>query len=161
MTSSSKGPFSDVPRIAKFQSSVPDAPGLIGAMADHPARRARSEALSDDAQKAEVVRKAVCRMADRVRLRGKDLAEILGVSPSYVSKMRKATAAPAVHSHPFENALLLIRTLDALWSFIADEQGVNSYLYNPHQALGQIPIEKMKHPEGLVDMTRYVESKVH
>lgn len=161
MTSSTKESDPDESRGAKVRASGSDAAGLKGLMADHPDRQARPDSPPDAAEMEEVVRKTVVRMVDRIGMRENDLAGILGVSSYYVSKMRNGRVAPALHSDPFENALLLIRTLDALWSFVATDDGVNRYLYSPHRSLNQMPIEMMKCPEGLVDMTRYVESKIH
>jgi transcriptional regulator with XRE-family HTH domain len=135
---------------------------LMGSLNPNPHRSMEgTDATPCQAEMESAVRNAVCRMADRVGLRGKDLAAILGVSPSYVSKMRRATATLEMHSHRYENALLLIRTLDVLWSLLANDAAMNRYLYSEHETLGAIPAEMMKRPEGLVDMTRYVESHIH
>ena len=144
-----------------------DERGISGFVADSPAVsfmgaatvRAGHEGLYETAEIESAVNNAVCRMADRVGLRGKDLAAILGVSASYVSMMRRGAAAPAIDSHPYENAVLLIRTLDSLWSLTVNDTAVKRYLYSAHETLGEIPAEMMKRPEGLVDMTRYVESQ--
>lgn len=103
----------------------------------------------------------VCRLIDRFDLRAGDVARILGVSASYMTNLRRGDAVLTIDSHPYQNAVLFLRTLESVNSMLGSSDAVQQYLTHKHAHLGAVPLQMMTTPEGLVDVTRYVESFVH
>ena len=104
-----------------------------------------------------VIRSAI----DEYNLVGRDVANVLNVSPSFVSRLHRQNSSLAADSNEFERAVLFVRALDALGSMIGPPTQVREFLYGPHKTLGAPPIKVMQTLEGLVDVTRYFESLSH
>jgi len=105
-----------------------------------------------------VLTKALLRAAERLGLRNRDLALILGASESSISRLgRRRRIQP--ESKEGELALLflrLYRSLDALAGG-ADETA-RSWLTAPNDHLGGVPAELIKRAEGLVDVVQYLDA---
>ncbi|MGN8158448.1 hypothetical protein ACS8YF_07200 [Salinisphaera sp. SWV1] len=112
-------------------------------------------------QMASAITTVVRNAIDEYHLIGRDVAGILHVSPSFVSRLHRGQASLAANSDAYERAVMLVRTIDALGSLIGHPAQVREFLYGPHEALGAPPIDLMQRLEGLVDVTRYFESRVH
>jgi len=120
-----------------------------------------SDSAGATKEMAQAVTETLLTLVERIELQSQDVAHVLGVSASYISKLRKTGAALNYGSHPYQNAVMLLRTLDAAHGMLGTEDNVQIFMMTPHDTLGDVPIKMMAMPEGLVDVTRYVESFVH
>ncbi len=106
---------------------------------------------------ALVLTKAVRSAADRLGLRNRALAEMLGTSEASISRLRgERTLNPA--SKEGELALLflrLFRSLDALVG--GDEARARAWLHAGNEHLGGVPAERIRRVEGLVDVVQYLD----
>jgi hypothetical protein len=107
---------------------------------------------------ATVLTKAVRSAASRLRLRNRELAEVLGSSEASISRLRqKRRLDPA--DKEGELALLflrLFRSLDALVG--GDDRKARAWLEAPNDHLGGIPKEQMRRVEGLVSVVQYLDA---
>ncbi|TVS15167.1 MAG: DUF2384 domain-containing protein [Gammaproteobacteria bacterium] len=107
-----------------------------------------------------VLTKAVLRAADRLGLSGRQLAGIVGVSEATISRWRRGESQLESGSKPFELAALLVRcfrSLDAITG--GDEAVARRWLVSPNTALADLPIERMMHVQGLVDVSTYLDAR--
>ena len=112
------------------------------------------------ADKGAVLTRAVLRAADRLVLKGAELARIIGVSEPTVSRMRKGNFVLREGSKEYELAALLVRlfrSLDALLG--GDEAAMRAWLRAPNTALGAAPAERIRQVEGLVDVLAYLDTR--
>lgn len=114
-----------------------------------------------NADRERVVAKAVIRAADKLALTGQDLAQVIGVSPAKVSRMKSGeTADLAATSKPFELAVLLIRlfrSLDAITG--GDEAVARAWMRNPNTALNGTPADLVKTVSGLIAVIAYLDAR--
>lgn len=110
--------------------------------------------------RAAILTLATMRVATRLGLSGRLLAEVLGVSEAQVSRYRNGDAALPEHSKAFELAALLVRafrSLDAITG--GEEQVARAWLRAPNTALGGRPIDRITRIEGLVDVITYLDAR--
>lgn len=112
-------------------------------------------------QMAQAITTVIRSAIDEYDLVGRDVAKILHVSPSFVSRLHRELSTLAPGSDEYERGVMLVRTFDALGSLIGNPAQVREFLYGPHETLDGRPIELMQNIEGLVDVTRYFESRAH
>lgn len=107
---------------------------------------------------AAVLTKAVIAAAHRLRLRNRQLAEVLGASEASVSRLRgRRLIDPA--SKEGELALLflrLYRSLDALVG--GDDTKAEAWLRAENVHLKGVPAERIRTVEGLVDVVQYLDA---
>ena len=105
-----------------------------------------------------VLTKAVLSASNRLGLRNRELALIIGASEASVSRLAGGrTIAP--RSKEGELALLflrLFRALDALTG--GDESKSRAWLTAENQHLGGVPAERIHTVEGLVDVVQYLDA---
>ena len=104
--------------------------------------------------------KAALRAADRLGLSGRQLADIVGVSESTVSRWKRGQSLLETGSKSFELAVLRVRafrSLDAITG--GDEAVARRWLGAPNTALGARPLERMGQVQGLVDVTTYLDAR--
>ena len=113
--------------------------------------RARPEA-------AVVLTKALLRAADRLALRQRDLAAILGSSEASVSRLnQERRLEPA--SKEGELALLFLRAYRSLDALVGgDTAAAREWLHADNTHVGGIPAERIRTVEGLVDVVRYLDA---
>ncbi len=107
---------------------------------------------------AAVVTKAVLRAADRLDLRQRDVAAILGASEASVSRLhQERRVEPA--SKEGELALLFLRAYRSLDTLVGgDDVAARTWLHAENVHLGGVPAERIKSVEGLVDVVRYLDA---
>lgn len=113
-------------------------------------------ALSD----STLVVKATIRAAERLSVKNKALARILGVSEATVSRMRQGGYPLEPHQKPFELAVLfvrLFRSLDAMTG--GDEKVAAAWLVNDNSALSGKPIELIQTVSGLANVIQYLDAR--
>lgn len=106
------------------------------------------------------VNKALARVAAFLDLSGTDLGEIVGLSRSSTSRFLSGHQVLRKESKSYQLALLLVRvfrSLDAISG--GDERYNREWLRAENLALGGIPLNMMKRPEGLADVLAYLDSR--
>lgn len=114
-------------------------------------------AASTDAER--VLTQATLRAADTLGINQGQLAVILGLSESTISRQRKGqiTLDPALKS--WELAALFVRLfrgLDALMG--GDDDASHAWLANPNLHLKGVPLERIMSVTGLVEVVAYVDA---
>jgi len=108
----------------------------------------------------EVLTKAVIRAARLLRMSQAELAAVLGVSPSVVTRMgRHGGLLPAASKTP-EMAALFVRfwrSLDAITG--GDDEVAARWLRNDNTALGGRPVDLIKSVAGLTGALAYLDAR--
>src|SRR3954471_23184776 len=107
---------------------------------------------------APVVAKAALAAAQRLGLRDRQLAAVIGSSEASVSRLRSGRALEPA-SKEGELALLflrLYRSLDALVG--GDDAKARLWLHAANDHLGGVPAERIRTVEGLVDVVPYLDA---
>jgi uncharacterized protein (DUF2384 family) len=113
-------------------------------------------AVSDSA----VITKATIRAAERLGVKSKVLARIIGVSEATVSRMKQGGYPLEPNQKPFELAVLfvrLFRSLDAMTG--GDEKVAASWLANDNTALNGKPIDLVQTISGLGNVIQYLDAR--
>jgi hypothetical protein len=124
-----------------------------------PARLASVRSAPNRADAAAVVSKACVRAAGILGLNQTTLARVLGLSAPTITRLHAGTYVLTADSKPYELALLLIRLfrgLDALMN--GEEASVQSWMWAPNLALGDVPAALITNVAGLVETVAYVDS---
>ena len=117
---------------------------------------ARSREPRPDA--ADVLTKALLRAADRLALRQRDLAAILGSSEASVSRLNQERRLDPA-SKEGELALLFLRAYRSLDALVGgDAAAAREWLHADNTHVGGIPAERIRTVEGLVDVVRYLDA---
>jgi len=107
---------------------------------------------------AVVLTKALLRAADRLALRQRDLAAILGSSEASVSRLNQERRLDPA-SKEGELALLFLRAYRSLDALVGgDAAGAREWLHADNTHVGGIPAERIRTVEGLVDVVRYLDA---
>ncbi|HWK97899.1 MAG TPA: MbcA/ParS/Xre antitoxin family protein [Pseudolabrys sp.] len=113
-------------------------------------------ALSD----STLVTKATIRAAERLSIKSKTLARVIGVSEATISRMRQGGYPLEPHQKPFELAVLfvrLFRSLDAMTG--GDEKVAAAWLANDNTALSGKPIDLIQTVSGLANVIQYLDAR--
>lgn len=105
-----------------------------------------------------VLAKALLSAADRLGLRGRALADVIGTSEATVSRLRSSPSLDPA-SKQGELALLflrLFRSLDALVG--GNEAQAKLWLRADNAHVGGVPAERIRRVEGLVDVVQYLDA---
>ena len=104
-----------------------------------------------------VLTKAVLRAAERLDLSQRELATVLGLSPSTLSRLPRRPLDP--QSKEGELAVLFVRlyrSLDALLD--GDNPKARAWLFARNHHLGGIPAELIRTVTGLVHVIEYLDA---
>ena len=107
---------------------------------------------------AEVLSRAVVRVAELWGMTNENLAAVLGLSPATASRLRSASYLLEPRGKAFELAQYLVRlfrSLDALTG--SDDAASRSWLHADNLDLEGRPIELIRSVRGLTDVTDYVD----
>lgn len=105
-----------------------------------------------------VLAKATLAAAERLGLRNRQLALVIGSSEASVSRLQSGRGL-APDSKEGELALLflrLYRSLDALMG--GDDEKSRLWLSAPNDHLGFVPADRIRSIEGLVDVVQYLDA---
>jgi len=102
-----------------------------------------------------VVTKAVRRAADKLGLTHAQLAEVLGVSPSTVSRLEQS---PLSRPKAIELALLLIRVYRSLIGVVGSDAAAASWLATENAYLQGRPVDLVQRVEGLTQTLSYLDA---
>jgi hypothetical protein len=107
---------------------------------------------------AVVLTKAVLSAANRLGVRSRQLAQVLGTSEASVSRFKGGRVIDP-ESKQGELALLflrLFRSLDALMG--GDELKARAWFGAENRHIGGVPAERIRRVEGLVDVIQYLDA---
>jgi transcriptional regulator with XRE-family HTH domain len=113
------------------------------------------------AEEERVLAKGVIRAADKLGISQKQLAIILGVSGSTVSRIRRRSFVLERGSgKAFELALLFMRFYVSLDAIVGGDEGVaRAWLRNRNDVLRERPIDLLKSVRGLVAVGQYLDHR--
>ncbi len=107
-----------------------------------------------------ILTKAVIRAAERLNLKGRVLAAVLGVSETTLSRMKRGDFILETDTKPFELGVLFVRLFRSLDAIVGGDEAVaRAWLDNPNVALDGRPIEKIRTVAGLVDVIAYLDAR--
>jgi transcriptional regulator with XRE-family HTH domain len=115
--------------------------------------------LDSAASDASIVTKATIRAAEKLNLKNKDLARIIGVSESTVSRMKQGGYPLDPAQKSFELALLFVRLYRSLDAVVADDSVASAWLANKNAALNGVPITLIQKVEGLTHVIQYLDAR--
>lgn len=115
--------------------------------------------LDSAASDSSIVTKATIRAAEKLNLKNKDLARIIGVSESTVSRMKQSGYPLDPAQKSFELALLFVRLYRSLDAVVADDSVAAAWLANKNTALNGVPIALIQKVEGLTHVIQYLDAR--
>ena len=117
---------------------------------------ARGPAAATDP--GQVLTKAALRAAEILDVPQRTLAEIIGVSPSTISRAVRAPLGPA--SKAGQLAALWVRVFRSLDAIVgSNDAAARAWLTSANAAFGGArPLERMRDAEGLVHVLHYLDS---
>jgi transcriptional regulator with XRE-family HTH domain len=120
----------------------------------------RAEPSSESAPSdSSIVTKATIRAAEKLNLKNKDLARIIGVSEPTVSRMKRGEYPLDPTQKPFELALLFIRLYRSLDALVGDDGVAAAWLANQNTALNGAPIKLIHKVDGLINVIQYLDAR--
>ncbi len=106
----------------------------------------------------QVLGRAVLAAAERLGLRARQLAGVLGVSEASVSRLQRGRGL-AVASKEGELALLFVRLYRSLDALVGgDDDKARAWLHADNDHLRGVPAERIRTVEGLVDVVQYLDA---
>ena len=106
----------------------------------------------------EVLAKAVRSAAQRLGLRSRQLARVLGSSEASVSRLTRDRSLDP-DSKEGEIALLFLRLYRSLDTLVGgDDEKARQWLAAPNAALAGAPVDRITSVEGLVDVVQYLDA---
>lgn len=107
-----------------------------------------------------VLTKAALRAVEELGITKREFAEIIGVSPAYVSKLSAGTAVLTPANKQGELATHFLRAFRSLDAIVGGKKHTAmEWLRNENTALGVVPIEALKTVRGLVDVVNYLDQR--
>ncbi|MEO0679434.1 MAG: MbcA/ParS/Xre antitoxin family protein [Pseudomonadota bacterium] len=108
---------------------------------------------------AAVLAKASVRAADLLALKRGELAEVLGVSETTISRAANGGSLPA-NAKTLELAALFVRVYRSLDSIVGgDDRVAARWMRGPNDALGAPPVDRIKTVEGLMAVLSYLDAR--
>src|SRR5690554_6933090 len=105
-----------------------------------------------------VLAKAVLRAADQLGLKQGELAAVLGIHRTAVSRLKNRPVIDP-RSKQGELALLLIRLARALYALTGgDEEWMKHFMRSPNRITGGIPAEQITRIQGLMTVLQFVDA---
>lgn len=102
--------------------------------------------------------RAVLSAAERLGLRNRQLAAVLGSSEASVSRLHRARSLDP-QSKEGELALLVLRVYRSLDALVGgDDDKAHRWLHADNDHLRGVPAERMRTVEGLVDVVQYLDA---
>lgn len=104
-----------------------------------------------------VLAKAVLRAAAQLGLRQADLAAVLGMHRTAISRLKQSPSLDP-DSKQGELALLLVRMARALFALTGgDQDWIRHFMQTPNQATGGIPARQIETIQGLMRVLQFVD----
>ncbi|HIJ61166.1 MAG TPA: DUF2384 domain-containing protein [Rhodospirillaceae bacterium] len=123
-------------------------------------RRPIQSSAPTDAQREATVAKACLRAAEHLGLTNSQLADVIGISESSVSRMGKGAYLLTYGSKQYELALLFLRLFRGLDAILgSDDVASRSWLQSENTSLRGKPIDLILSVTGLNHVADYVDSR--
>ena len=107
-----------------------------------------------------ILTKAALRAAELLAVNNREFAAIIGVSPSFVTKLRAGTSVLPINTKPSELAIQFVRAFRSLDAVVGgDAKTAKAWLRNHNTALDAVPVEYMKSIVGLIDIVNYLDQR--
>jgi len=114
----------------------------------------------DVSRQETILTKAALRAAELLDVNNREFAAIVGVSPSFVTKLRAGTSVLAGHSKSMELDVQFVRAFRSLDAVVGgDAKTAKAWLRNHNTALDAVPVEYMKSVVGLIDIVNYLDQR--
>jgi uncharacterized protein (DUF2384 family) len=121
-----------------------------------PAKPRTDAAVSD----STVLTKATLRAAEKLNLKNKALARIIGVSEATISRMKQGDYPLNPDQKPFELALLFVRLYRSLDAVVGgDDKVAAAWLKNANTALDGTPLTLIQTVPGLTNVIQYLDAR--
>ncbi|MGQ0642942.1 MAG: MbcA/ParS/Xre antitoxin family protein [Gemmatimonadaceae bacterium] len=105
-----------------------------------------------------VLARAVLSAAERLGLRNRQLAAVIGSSEASISRLQRARSLDP-ESKEGELALLFLRVYRSLDALVGgDDEKARRWLHASNDHVGGVPAERMRTVEGLVDVVQYLDA---
>jgi hypothetical protein len=104
--------------------------------------------------------KATLRAAEKLGLKNRILAGIIGISEPTVSRMGRGAYFLQPGEKSFELSALFVRLYRSLDAIVGgDEKVARSWFGNPNSALGDTPVNLVQKVSGLIHVIQYLDSR--
>ncbi len=114
------------------------------------------------ANQQAVLGNALLRAGDFLGLTSRELAGIVGVSASTLTRLRRGQARLEPNGKPWELAKLFVKLVVGLGTLTGtDEKAAREWLDHYNRDLDAVPRERIRSIAGLTDTLEYVEHFVH
>lgn len=112
------------------------------------------------AVEAIALTKATVRAAQKLGLRNRTLAAIIGLSEATISRMTKSEFVLSRGDKAFELSVLFVRLFRALDAIVGgDERAAQAWLASQNAALRDAPINLIQTVGGLVNVVQYLDTR--
>lgn len=109
---------------------------------------------------ATALTKATARAAQKLGLKNRTLAAVLGLSEATISRMTKGDYQLSRDDKAFELGVLLVRLYRSLDAIVGgDETVAKAWLANHNVALRDAPINLIQTVGGLVNVIQYLDAR--
>jgi DNA-binding XRE family transcriptional regulator len=113
---------------------------------------------TDKATPEVVLAKAVLRAADQLGLKQAELAAVLGIHRTAISRLKQQPSLNP-ESKTGELALLLVRVARALYALTGgDPAWIHHFMRSPNRITGGVPAQQIERIQGLVAVLQYVDA---
>lgn len=113
---------------------------------------------AESPDEALVVAKATMSAAERLGLRNRHLAAVIGTSEASVSRLGSGRGLASA-SKEGELALLFLRLYRSLDALVGGDDGkARAWLHADNAHVGGVPAERIRTVEGLVDVVQYLDA---
>ncbi|HCS66640.1 MAG TPA: hypothetical protein DIW64_22695 [Cellvibrio sp.] len=107
---------------------------------------------------AAVLTKAVLNAADQLGLKQAELAAVLGMHRTAISRLKQNLNLEP-KSKQGELALLLIRIARALFALTGgDKDWIKHFMHSPNQVTGGVPAQQIESIQGLIQVLQFVDA---
>jgi len=106
-----------------------------------------------------VLSRATVRAARLLGLPQSELARVIGVSGATLSRLASGHKQLESGSKPWQLAALFVRLFRSLDAIVgSDDEAARAWLRSANGALGGVPLELIREPEGLVRAVDYLDA---
>ncbi len=112
------------------------------------------------AQQETILTKAALRAAELLGVNNREFAAVIGVSPSFVTKLKAGVSVIPMNTKATELAIQFVRAFRSLDAVVGgDAKTARAWLRNHNTALDAVPLDYMKSVVGLVDIVNYLDQR--
>ncbi len=105
-----------------------------------------------------LITEASLKAAELLGVSDSEFARIIGVSEGTISSWKRGKGNLVAGSEQYRTALLFIRAFRSLYSIVGDDAVAQAWMRSTNNPLGSCPIDLMATPEGLTNVTKYLDA---